>query len=132
MLFVRFGSKQKSGSRHLILISNFRRRCSGCKDVPAHTAEQLRTVWDDLLNVQSLPLFFLLFVLPPLCHRLTVAPENTFAYTSQLQIHESKNEVSDKRHHAQVGSHTHTLTRITCMCGALTHGERRVIYTDLK
>ncbi|XP_044044712.1 endonuclease V-like isoform X3 [Siniperca chuatsi] len=25
-------------------------------------------------------------------HRLTVAPENTFAYTSQLQIHESKNE----------------------------------------
>lgn len=101
-----------------ISFSNFRRTCDG---VPAHIADL------------SLPLSPSIIILPLLC-RPTVAPENTFAYTSQLQIHESKNEVSDKIHHTQVGSHTlmRTHTQITCMCAALANDERRVIYADLK
>lgn len=118
----------KSGSRHLILISASEEHVQCVRGVPAHAAEPPRAVCDNLLNVESTPPFFLsgslsltfsvclapsILALPLLIHRPTVAPENTFAYTSQLQIHESNNEVSDKIHHTQVASHTlmYTLTQ---------------------
>lgn len=55
----------KSGSRHLILISNFRTTCSACKGVPTHTAEQPRTVCDNLLNGESFSSPSLAFFLSP-------------------------------------------------------------------
>lgn len=55
--------------------------------------------------------FILIF--PLLLRRPTVAPENTFAYTSHLQIRDSENEVSVKILHVWVSHfvvHAHTYT----------------------